>query len=147
MRLDMPHATTQPLRSRKPPKPEIVLRADDFERLSRLAEAAMTTMPDIARLLEAEIERATILPSGEPSRDVVTMGSRVVYRDETSQLVHDVTLVYPHEADISRGRISVLTPVGAALIGLRPGQSIEWTTRTGEIRRLTVLVGPDMPGA
>ena len=48
-------------------------------------------------------------------------------------------------ADIAKGRISVLTPVGAALIGLRPGQSIEWATRTGEIRRLTLLVGADLP--
>jgi regulator of nucleoside diphosphate kinase len=50
-----------------------------------------------------------------------------------------VTLVYPGEADIGQGRISVLTPVGAALIGLSKGQSIDWATRTGETRRLTVI--------
>ena len=50
-----------------------------------------------------------------------------------------MTLVYPGEADIEQGKISILTPIGAALIGLSKGQSIDWATRTGEIRRLTVL--------
>ena len=50
-----------------------------------------------------------------------------------------VTLVYPRDADISRGRVSVLTPVGAALIGVSAGDSITWETRTGELRKLTVL--------
>ena len=126
-------------------KPPILLKEEDFERLSRLAEAATATMPDVATYLEAEIDRATIIPRGKPAHHVVAMGSRAVYRDETSHVIHDVTLVYPQEADIAKGRISVLTPVGAALIGLRPGQSIEWTTRTGEIRRLTLLVGADLP--
>jgi regulator of nucleoside diphosphate kinase len=53
--------------------------------------------------------------------------------------VQTVTLVYPQEADISKGRISVLTPIGTALIGLPVGKSIDWTTRTGETKRLTVL--------
>jgi regulator of nucleoside diphosphate kinase len=137
----------QPRRDRASSKPKILLKEEDFERLSRLAQAAMKTMPDVADYLEAEIDRATIIPQGHPSHHVVAMGSRAVYRDETSRRVHDVTLVYPHEADISQGRISILTPVGAALLGLTPGQSIEWTTRSGEIRRLTLLVGPDLPGA
>jgi regulator of nucleoside diphosphate kinase len=46
--------------------------------------------------------------------------------------------VLPPEADISAGRISVLTPIGAALIGLSPGQSIDWETRDGRVGRLTV---------
>jgi len=54
-----------------------------------------------------------------------------------------VTLVYPAEADISQGRISVLTPVGTALIGLRSGGSITWETPAGEARQLTVLAVRD----
>jgi regulator of nucleoside diphosphate kinase len=50
-----------------------------------------------------------------------------------------VTLVYPGEADISQGRVSVLTPIGTALIGLGVGKSIAWETRTGELRQLTVM--------
>ena len=58
------------------------------------------------------------------------MGSQVVYRDEGTGRIREVALVYPHEADINLNRISVLTPVGAALIGLAEGQSIEFRTPT-----------------
>ena len=64
---------------------------------------------------------------------VVRMGSKVVYRDETTGLQRAVALVYPHEADIGLGRISVLTAVGAALIGLSVGQSIEFETPSGTL--------------
>ena len=70
--------------------------------------------------------------------DVVTMGARVVFKDDGGH-VHDVILVYPEEADLEKGRLSVLTPVGAALIGLSVGQSIHWRTRTTGDRALTVL--------
>jgi len=125
-------------------KPEIAIPEEDLERLCGLAAVAFAKMPDVAEYLESEIERAKILPRGASSEHVVRMGGRAVYRDETTGAIHDVTLVYPHEADIEQGRISVLTPVGAALLGLRPGQSILWTTRSAETRRLTILVGPDL---
>jgi regulator of nucleoside diphosphate kinase len=73
------------------------------------------------------------------------MGSTVAFRSDDGQQ-RQVTLVYPGEADFARGRVSVLTPIGAALIGLSPGQSIAWTARDGRQHRLTVLsVG--RPGA
>jgi regulator of nucleoside diphosphate kinase len=124
-------------------KPQIAIPEEDLDRLSRLAEAAMTKMPEVAQYLELEIERAKIIPRRESSAHIVKMGARAEYRDEKTGAVHGVTLVYPNEADIERGRVSVLTPVGAALLGLSEGQSIEWTTPTSELRRLTVLaVGP-----
>ena len=125
-------------------KPEIAIPEEDLERLSGLAAAAFAKMPDVAEYLEGEIERAKILPRGACAEHVVRMGGRAVYRDETTGAIHDITLVYPNEADIGQGRVSVLTPVGAALLGLRPGQSIHWATRSGEMRRLTILVGPDL---
>jgi regulator of nucleoside diphosphate kinase len=67
------------------------------------------------------------------------MGCEVDFRDDMTGRVQTVTLVYPQEADISKGRISVLTPIGTALIGLPVGKSIDWATRTGETKRLTVL--------
>lgn len=67
------------------------------------------------------------------------MGCQVEFRDDTTGKVQTVTLVYPGEADIAQGKISVLTPIGAALIGLRAGHSISWETRSGDIKRLTVL--------
>jgi regulator of nucleoside diphosphate kinase len=120
-------------------KPRITLTAADYEKLSTLAEAAMHTMPDVARELSAELDRAHILAEGKQRADAVHMGCEVDFRDDTTGRVQTVTLVYPHEADISKGQISVLTPIGTALIGLPLGQSIDWTTRTGESRRLTVL--------
>jgi regulator of nucleoside diphosphate kinase len=67
------------------------------------------------------------------------MGSEVEFRDDGSGKSQTVTLVYPGDADISQRRISVLTPVGTALIGLSMGDSITFETRTGDLRRLTVL--------
>ena len=59
--------------------------------------------------------------------------------------VERVTLVFPEDADIAEKRISIMTPIGAALIGLTEGQSITWPSRTGEIHRLQVLSVEDQP--
>jgi regulator of nucleoside diphosphate kinase len=120
-------------------KPPIALSVRDFEQLSTLARAAEARMPDVAMQLSEELERAYIVPPGEAADRHVQMGSDVEFRDETTGRVQRIVLVYPDQADISRARVSVLTPIGAALIGLGVGDSIEWNTRTGEVRRLTVL--------
>ena len=120
-------------------KPRITLTAVDHDRLSDLARAAMNSMPDVASCLSEELERARVLPSGREAADVVCMGSEVEFRDDTTGKTQKLTLVYPDKADIALGRISILTPIGTALIGLGEGQSITWETRTGELRRLTVL--------
>lgn len=119
-------------------KPPITLTADDYKRLSLLARAAENKMPDVASVLTEELERAHVLADGHPAQ-TVCMGSEVRFRDASNGTVRTATLVYPDDADISRRRISVLTPVGAALIGLSAGNSIAWETRTGDLRRLTVL--------
>ncbi|MGO4572713.1 nucleoside diphosphate kinase regulator [Microvirga sp. 2TAF3] len=120
-------------------KPRIILTAADHEKLSMLANAAAHTMPEIASELAEELDRAHVLPKGRHPIDTVCMGCEVDFRDDMTGRVQMVTLVYPNEADISKGRISVLTPIGTALIGLLVGKSIDWTTRTGESKRLTVL--------
>ena len=119
-------------------KPRITLTAKDYESLSMLARAAETRMPDLALVLAEELERAHVLADVRSGHSV-GMGSEVEFRDDTTGKVQTLTLVYPGDADIAQGRISVLTPVGAALIGLSAGDSITWETRTGEVRRLTVL--------
>jgi regulator of nucleoside diphosphate kinase len=118
-------------------EPSITLTAKDYESLSVLARAAAKRMPDVASVLAEELERAHVL--ADNSKKSICMGSVIEFRDDTTGKVQTVTLVYPGDADISRGRISVLTPIGAALIGLEAGASIKWETRTGEPRRLTVL--------
>ena len=120
-------------------KPSIVLSAEDYERLSALAHAASTCMPELADELADEIERAQVLAKGEHPQDVVCMNSQVEFRDDATGKVQVVTLVYPDEADISQRKVSVLTPVGTALIGLGRGHSITWESRNGELRELTVL--------
>lgn len=119
-------------------KPHITLTAKDYESLSMLARAAETRMPDVAVVLTEELERAHVLAE-VCSENSVCMGSEVEFRDDTTGKIQTLMLVYPGDADIAHGRISVLTPVGAALIGLSAGDSITWETRTGEVRRLTVL--------
>src|SRR5690606_15231267 len=117
-------------------KPPIRMTKADHDRLLRLVEAADETLPDIADYLAAEVDRAEIVEAGTKPPGLVFMGSRVAFRDRKSDQAQTVTLVYPEEADMTNGRMSVLTPVGAALIGLSEGQSITWTTRTGEERQL-----------
>jgi len=94
--------------------------------------------PRVAHFIAREIERASVVADNSDLRGVVRMGSQVRYCDDTGE-VRDVVLVYPHEADITRKRVSVLTPVGAALIGLSVGQAIEFQTPGHSKRSLTVL--------
>ncbi|BBK35546.1 nucleoside diphosphate kinase regulator [Allostella sp. ATCC 35155] len=121
------------------PLPPITVRQDDFATLSRLADGLADQMPDVADYLARELDRARVVPDAGLPSDVVRMGSRVHYRDDATGQERWITLVYPGERDIAAGRISVMTPVGAALIGLARGQSIAWETRRGESRALSVL--------
>jgi regulator of nucleoside diphosphate kinase len=128
-------------------RPPIVLSAQDYARLSVLAYAAMNSMPSLAEALTEELERARVLAKGRQPEHIVCMDSEVEFRNETSGKIQKVTLVYPEDADISEGKISVLTPVGTALIGLRTGQSITWETPGGDVRQLTVLEVRDATSA
>jgi regulator of nucleoside diphosphate kinase len=119
-----------------PEMPAIIVSADDQLRLTRLALDALQRTPDVAEELLAEMERARVTAS-VPS-DVIRMGSRARFLDDSGK-ERDVVLVYPGQADIDSGRISILTPIGTALIGLSQGQSISWTARDGRRRSLTVL--------
>jgi regulator of nucleoside diphosphate kinase len=119
--------------------PPITITTTDLGQLSLLANSGATRFPYAAELLAREIERASIVPPQRALRGLVRMGSRVTYRDEESGRIREVTLVFPHEADIAQNRISVLTPVGAALIGLSVGQGADFETPNGESRSLTVL--------
>lgn len=120
-------------------KPRITLSTEDYARLSALARAARNRMPDLAFDLAEEIGRADVLAKAKHLQHVVCMNREVEFRDDTTGKVQKVTLVYPHEADISKRQVSVLTPVGTALIGLREGHSMIWETPSGETRQLTVL--------
>ena len=121
------------------PLPPIKVTEDELRRLNALANSSMELFPRVAHFLAREMERAEIVADDADLRGVVRMGSRVRYRDEGIGDAREVVLVYPHEANIELNRISVLTPVGAALIGLSVGQGIEFQTPSQQTRSLTVL--------
>lgn len=118
--------------------PQIVLGAADHQQLMELATAGLDRNPEVAEELLGELDRASVIADEEVPQDVVRMGAHVRYRADGSA-EREVTLVYPADANIDEGKISVMTPVGAALIGLRSGQSIDWLTRDGRQQVLTVL--------
>jgi len=119
--------------------PPITLVSTDVERLERLVLAAETAFPRTAAFLARELGRATLVEPAARPAGIVAMGSRVTFRDDITGEERMLALVYPDEANLEAGKISVLSPIGAALIGLSPGQSIEWQTPAGGQRSLTVL--------
>lgn len=127
--------------------PPISITTTDRDRLSSLISSYIAIgREEQVAVLEADLERARTAPPAAIGPNVVTMGSQVSYRDEATGAVRTVTLVYPDEEDIAAGRISVLTPVGSALLGLSVGQSIDWETRDGRSKTLTVVaVKPGRP--
>lgn len=118
--------------------PEIILSQADHRLLNILAMAGLDHTPDQSDKLLYELERARVLDDSEVPSDIVRMGSFVRYRTDAG-VEQQVKLVYPADADIAEGRISVMTPVGTALIGLRAGQSITWRSRDNRRHMLTVL--------
>ncbi|MCF2525442.1 nucleoside diphosphate kinase regulator [Bradyrhizobium sp. G127] len=122
-----------------PELPPISLRMCDADRLRNIAEAASDKYPQTTDFLAREIERAEILPDSRLLPGLVAMNSEVTFRDDISTQERTVTLVYPEAADVDAGKISILTPIGAALIGLSVGQTIEFQTPGGRWRSLTVL--------
>ena len=123
-------------------KPAITLSRTDHERLSRLAQSVVDRNPDVADQLLAELDRARVVSDSALAAGIVRMGSTLRFTTDAGE-DRTVTLVYPGEADIAAGKISVLTPIGAALIGLSAKQSIDWTALDGRVHRLNVeSVGP-----
>lgn len=121
--------------------PEIIITTQDFERLQRLVASSDSLA---AERLDAELARARLVAQTEIPADVVTMNSDVVYEDADSGQLRTVRLVYPKDAQATRGWVSVLAPVGSALLGLRRGQEIDWPTPRGS-RRLRVVAVPYQP--
>jgi regulator of nucleoside diphosphate kinase len=120
--------------------PNIIITHEDRNKLALLVDAhAADSNSDLIDSLDQEINRARIVEPGEIPPDVVTMNSRVVFRDDGSQSMQTVTLVYPGQENSVEGRISILTPVGAALLGLSEGQNISYATPDGRQKSLTLL--------
>jgi regulator of nucleoside diphosphate kinase len=119
-------------------RPRIVISNADEKRLTSIATAASRRLPEASAALLAELERADVVPETAMPADVVRLGSTIEFEVDDGRRLK-MQLVLPENADINAGRISVLTPVGAALIGLSAGQTMEWLGHDGRERLLTVL--------
>lgn len=128
-------------------RPQICLIDSEAETLADLALEVETTLPQVSALLLEEIGRAEFYQASALPAGVVRMHSIVTYRDESSGERRTVQIVYPADADINAGRISILTPIGAGLIGLRKGASISWPDRSGKLRTIAIIdVEPSAKG-
>jgi len=120
--------------------PPVTISVSDYDRLAFLASFGLSNKQDrpAATMLANELVRATVLTPRAIPPYVATMHSRLEFRDDATWNVRCATLVYPDEDDGEESSISVLSPEGAALIGLSEGQSIAWRAPTGW-RSLTLL--------
>ncbi|HEY5264147.1 MAG TPA: nucleoside diphosphate kinase regulator [Steroidobacteraceae bacterium] len=120
-------------------RPIVVTESDERRLRGLLAVQSEASLHDQEHLqeLRSELERAVILRAKDVPADVVTMNSRVCVLDLLLRKRSDITLVFPLEADVTAKRISVLAPLGTALLGFREGDDVEWQM-PGGMRRLRV---------
>jgi regulator of nucleoside diphosphate kinase len=120
-------------------RPELVISTVDADRLERL----MDSLPRSAFMgrteLESELARARVVDPKDIPPTVVTMNSTVRFKVESSDDVFELTLVYPKDADSSGKTISILAPVGSALLGLSQGDEIEWPKPGGGVLRVQII--------
>jgi regulator of nucleoside diphosphate kinase len=121
-------------------RPEIHVTTHDYERLSALADFYQSRRRGVlVDFLIDELERAELVPAAAVGRQVVTMNSRVRIMDSDTGECRIVTLVYPGDEDSRRGKVSVVTPLGSALLGLCEGTRMEWRTLDGRRKSISVL--------
>jgi regulator of nucleoside diphosphate kinase len=119
--------------------PQIKIEKRDFETLDVLiGSAAKNQNAEVLDFLVGELVRAEIVEDGDLPGSIVGMGSRVTFRDEGSGVERNVKLVFPSETSRHADAVSVLTPVGSALIGLSEGQSIQYRGADRRTRNITV---------
>lgn len=120
-------------------RPAIHMIDRESETITALAERLEKHNPNVADLLYDELDRAVLCTAQNIPSDTVTMNCTVEFVDERSGARRSVQLVYPQQADISENRVSILTPVGAGLIGMKAGNSIVWPDRSGAERVLKIV--------
>lgn len=118
-------------------KPSITITRADLQRLEQMLDR-LENYDDAAQALELELTRAKVVDTAKVPSKVVTMNSRVRCREESTGKEYSLTLVYP-EGVGPEGAVSVLAPVGSALLGLSVGQSIDWPAPNGKQLKLTLL--------
>jgi len=124
---------------------DIIITKTDLQRLLPVLDQHDTPASES---LETELHRAIVVDPRAVPADVVTMNSEVVYEDCATFTKRSVRVVYPRDADAARGLVSVLAPIGSALLGLRVNQTIEWPVPNGRkrIRVLEIRYQPEACG-
>ena len=123
----------------------------DMERIQKLVDGTRAWSKkdrEFLQNLEEELDRATVVSPQEVPADVVTMNSQVRVLDLNTKKEMVLRLVFPSDADYESGRVSVLAPIGTALLGYRAGDTVEWKVPSG-VRRLkieSVLYQPEAAG-
>jgi len=130
-------------------KPKITVSTLDLDRLDALLAATPDRVFPGKAALQAELDRAEVLEPEQMPPDVVTMNSTVRFALQGSNEVFSQTLVYPKDADGSAERISILAPVGGALLGMRVGDTIEWpgpSRKPLAVRIVEIVYQPERAG-
>ena len=130
-----------------PSLPPLVISSRDMSRLEALLDTPVLRRHPAALALMDELNRADVRTPEDMPGNVVTMHSRVECEDELTSEHHRLTLVYPHEANVETGLVSVLAPVGSALLGLSVGQTIDWQASGNRSLRLRVTAIDYQPEA
>lgn len=120
-------------------RPTIHITSAECDALSTLAVSAEHRHPKSSALLLAELERAELCEPADLPAHTVSMNSSIEFLDESSGMRRTVQLVYPRNADMSAGRMSILTPMGAGLIGMTAGHAIRWPDRDGRDRMVRIV--------
>ena len=132
-------------------RPSIFLTTKDVEKLRDLIREAYHTEyrgSDYLKLLSAEMEKASVVDPDQIPADVITLNSttRLIDQDTDEEMVY--TLVFPEDADSSQGKISILAPIGTAMLGYKVGDTFEWDTPGGKriIHVKEILYQPEASG-
>lgn len=126
-------------------KPAIYISEDDYDVIANLALQMEARAPGLSEVILAEIDRAKVRNGARMPEDVVRLGSEVTFQDDSSGTTRKVRLVLPADADIETGAISVVTPVGVGLIGMKVGGEIDWPCPDGRPRVLRILSVSQQP--
>lgn len=113
-------------------KRNIYITREDMIRLRSLISAVKSTRDDLSSL-RAELDQAQVMAAEEIPRDVITMNSQARLRDKATREIMTFTLVFPENASIEHNRISVLAPIGTAMLGQRQGDELEWEVPAGTV--------------
>lgn len=129
-------------------KRKIYVTANDLRRLDDLLAELDDKTRKLLAPLKSELERAKVVASDKVPANVVTMNSRLIFRDVEDDSPMEVSLVFPEDADIERGKMSVFSPIGTALLGYAEGDTIEWTVPRGtrKVRIEKILYQPEAAG-